>query len=161
MNRRGLNKSINERLDRFLASKAWCNMFPSTRVTHAIATHSDHIPIILYESTEALRMKKKLFRFEAMWMEAKDCESVITKSWQEGNTELFIYNVAGRIDLCSQRLEIWNKQKFGFVHKHIQKAREQLKLIQESDPHYLRMDDHQAARNTLQCWLEHEELLWK
>ncbi|XP_041009488.1 uncharacterized protein LOC121253551 [Juglans microcarpa x Juglans regia] len=39
---------ISERIDRFLANDSWSNMFPTSVVKRGLATHSDHIPVILH-----------------------------------------------------------------------------------------------------------------
>lgn len=38
---------VHERLDRACASLEWCQLFPHSRMTHLIASYSDHVPILL------------------------------------------------------------------------------------------------------------------
>lgn len=42
-----MKNRISERLDRFLASSKWCNMFPNAKVVNGSTAHSDHAPIIM------------------------------------------------------------------------------------------------------------------
>ncbi|XP_042968981.1 uncharacterized protein LOC122301651 [Carya illinoinensis] len=74
---------INERLDRFLANSSWWNSYPHAKVFHGFAAYSDHLPIWLeLEGDTTLHYrKKKLFRFEEMWVGNLDCEAIIKDTW--------------------------------------------------------------------------------
>ncbi|XP_042962668.1 uncharacterized protein LOC122296939 [Carya illinoinensis] len=78
---------INERVDRFLANSTWWNSYLNAKVVHGFAAYSDHLPIWLEleGDTNFLHRKKKLFRFEEMWVGNLDCEAIIKDTWQMGN----------------------------------------------------------------------------
>lgn len=81
-NRRGSHHSISERLDRFVANLEWNALYPHANVTHGIAAHSDHLPIILQLQRDTfLSIGKRSFRFEAMWVGSSNCERVVKEAW--------------------------------------------------------------------------------
>ena len=51
--------------------------FPSTRVHHFDAFHSDHKPLLLYTDSEfkLFYHKGRPFRFKAMWIKEESCET--------------------------------------------------------------------------------------
>lgn len=83
-NRRSGDHSVWVRLDRGIATVDWLLKFPTTHVHHLEAFHSDHRPLLLASDSEARRFYRKRhpFRFEAMWLKDKTCETVIKTSWE-------------------------------------------------------------------------------
>ena len=62
---------ICERLDRAVANKEWCDMFPQAVVLNGEPRHSDHRPIIvkLEGVDKRWRSGDNNFRFEARWLQ--------------------------------------------------------------------------------------------
>ncbi|KAJ8446461.1 hypothetical protein Cgig2_010083 [Carnegiea gigantea] len=75
-NRRDVDQSVGERLDRYCATIEWSPLFPIARNTHIDAKLSDHLPIILKLKGNEPRSwrAKHRFKFENMWALDKDCE---------------------------------------------------------------------------------------
>lgn len=71
---------IRERLDRALVSKDWSDMFPNARVFHLANSTSDHSQLSIHLDLKSMqrRKRRKLFRFEAMWLKDEGCEKVVT-----------------------------------------------------------------------------------
>ncbi|KAF5444778.1 hypothetical protein F2P56_033883 [Juglans regia] len=104
-NKRGPQDSISERLDRCLANRKWCNLFPYASVIHGTVAHSSHILIILHLNGGSHRRRgKKPFRFEAMWVETEDYEKIIAKSWKEDTMNADLETLMDKIDSCSKSL---------------------------------------------------------
>ena len=84
-NRRSGDQNTWIRLDRGVATIDWILRFPTTRIHHLDAFHSDHKPLLLCPDSEYKRFYRrgKLFRFEAMWLKDLSCESVIKEVWGE------------------------------------------------------------------------------
>ena len=82
-NRRPGVQNVWIRLDRGVASVEWILKFPSSRIHHLEAFHSDHKPILICTDFEFKHFYKKgrPFRFEAMWIKDNSCEGVIKESW--------------------------------------------------------------------------------
>ena len=69
--------SIWERLDRGLTTNNWFLKFPGMRVHHLRCDSSDHVPIhIVFSGLDPPR-RKKLFRFEEMWLSNPGCSEIV------------------------------------------------------------------------------------
>ena len=70
-------------LDRVCASKEWQELYPQTKVIHAIAAYSDHNPIVLNNEPTQMcqRRKRKIHRFEEKWAAHPKCEDRVRSSW--------------------------------------------------------------------------------
>lgn len=62
--------------------------------------------------------------------------------------------VMERISQCNKNLEVWNKELFGSMRKHIQQARNHIHKLQQADSRGLRIKDNNQLRIELQQWLE-------
>lgn len=64
------------RLDRFLASNEWLELFPMSRALNLKPSKSDHLPILIEVREKRPRKKKKnkRFRFEELWLRDEDCK---------------------------------------------------------------------------------------
>lgn len=60
-------EEIRIRLDQFLASKSWSDLFPVSRVVHQFPNKSNHLPIVLEvhvcRPKMKMKKKKKFFHF--------------------------------------------------------------------------------------------------
>ncbi len=68
-NKKDANAFVTARLDRMMALSTWIEEFIGDVVTHLAVQNSDHYPFIL-DILDGLRVqrKKKIFRFEALWV---------------------------------------------------------------------------------------------
>ncbi|XP_075633494.1 uncharacterized protein LOC142605953 [Castanea sativa] len=133
-NRRPGDQNFWVRLDRGVASIDWILRFPSTRIHHLEAFHSDHKPILLIADFELKRFYRKgrPFRFESMWLKDRTCEAVVQDSWgnQPGNASAWCFN--GKILTCQDNLKEWNKKTFGHVRNSLTKKMKELKVAEEN-----------------------------
>ena len=76
---------IRERLDRALGSSDWPVLFPRASLHHLSSSVSDHSPLSLHlKSWPCKRGKRRLFRFESMWLKDARCEEIVKEAWEEG-----------------------------------------------------------------------------
>uniref|UniRef100_A0A803MBU7 Reverse transcriptase zinc-binding domain-containing protein n=1 Tax=Chenopodium quinoa TaxID=63459 RepID=A0A803MBU7_CHEQI len=61
------------------------------------------------KDSQLLRRKKRLFRFEAMWLSREDCGEVVSKAWSDGEGR----GPHARIALCAEYLKKWAATSFG------------------------------------------------
>ena len=96
------------RLDCGIASMDWILRFPTTRVHHLEAFHSDHRPIILVYDSQFKRFyyKGQLLRFEFMWLKDKSCENVIKDLWVSLLEPSPMRVLAEKNSLCQDKLRI-------------------------------------------------------
>ena len=75
--------SIEAKLDRFLASKAWSELYKEVEVQHLLCYDLDHMPIILATSKPRRRERKReqVIRFEQMWLREEACEEIVVQTW--------------------------------------------------------------------------------
>ncbi|XP_021743477.1 uncharacterized protein LOC110709569 [Chenopodium quinoa] len=143
-----------ERLDRFLASDAWCHMFPNYEVHHLPINlkSSDHCPILLKAGIrEENRRHTKLFRFESFWLSNSECEKVVAETWRDNG----MFTVPERVEHLANALRKWAGNIYGSIPKKIKKAEEQMRIIQLG-----RMDNAKLARcRELSEEIEHLRLL--
>uniref|UniRef100_A0A803MDT7 Endonuclease/exonuclease/phosphatase domain-containing protein n=1 Tax=Chenopodium quinoa TaxID=63459 RepID=A0A803MDT7_CHEQI len=84
-NNRGGAYKIHERLDRFVANQAWKELYPGYFITHLSKRRSDHLPILLcMKEAFATPKKKRLYRFEEMWLRNVKCAEIIANVWEGG-----------------------------------------------------------------------------
>ncbi|KAF5468190.1 hypothetical protein F2P56_012365 [Juglans regia] len=153
---------IWERLDRCLASPDWVEAFPNFQVSHGSVSYSDHLPIWLNtEGVSQYDRRKKMFRFESMWVGHEECEAIIKDVWQNEEGRGNMVATMRRVKECNSKLDNWNRTRFGLVHKNLAKAKDKLQTLQEEDPNCVEAENLKAPRKEVQLWLERDELLWK
>lgn len=122
---------IRERLDRFLVSEEWHNLFPRSMVRHFPIYKSDHAPILL--NTEAINFQnkeKRRFHFEALWLASEECRGVVESSWNGGGGSSLPVIIAR----CAEDLSKWAKGNFRAVKKRIKEAEKELSEWQKCVP---------------------------
>ena len=74
---------IWERLDRGVVNYEWLTKFSTGRVKHLNCFTLDHRPILLSLDAdgEPHKWRRKLFRFEAMWVSDLGCKDTNTQAW--------------------------------------------------------------------------------
>ena len=110
---RGLRSDtrIRERLDRFLVTMNWNQIFPDAFIEHLVRYRSYHAPILLRDGDQSQtrrRGKVKQFRFESGWLLDEGCERVVQQSWEE-TSELSIQD---RLSVVGKNLLHWSKKRF-------------------------------------------------
>lgn len=108
---RGTNNWIQERLDRGVATQAWCALFPDADVKVLEVAPSDHLPLSLQLNMRVYVPKAKQFRFENFWIKEKDCLNVVKNRWESTVGD----DIMSRIQFCCIKLEEWGggmKQEF-------------------------------------------------
>lgn len=76
----------------------------------------DHSPLLLHFLNKLKKgKKKKLFRFESMWLGDARCEQVVSEVWSEGLSSTSNFLIVQCLEECRMKLEAWNKTEFGYV----------------------------------------------
>jgi len=71
-------------------------------------------------------MRKKIFRFEEMWLSNRGCEDVVFSAWNSGDALEFEGNVLAKTDKCGKDLSWWNKNVFGNVRRELERLKKLL-----------------------------------
>jgi endonuclease/exonuclease/phosphatase family metal-dependent hydrolase len=122
------NNRVNvamSRIDRFLYSDEWDDLFPSILQKRLPRILSDHFPIVL-ECGDFSRSRRP-FRFENMWLKADGFKERVKEWW---NSYTF-YGTPGYIMACKLKalkvdLKKWNEEVFGNVGVKINKLMSEL-----------------------------------
>jgi len=121
------------KLDRALATAAWCSLFPGTIVHHIPMSTSDHSLLSIHFRLPTARPcpPSRLFHFEAMCLRDPRCSEVVQEAWQDGLFKLDGAQITNYLDSCCDRLTTWNKLEFGHVgrqNSRLEKKLQSLKL---------------------------------
>ena len=103
---------VEERLDRFVATIEWRELFPKAIVHHLAVAYSDH-DLILLDLVPAIypqRRRCRIQRFEEKWVTHPNCENIIRDSWSQaqprGNLMFCLFE---KIKKCWMDLIAWSR----------------------------------------------------
>lgn len=122
---------VRKRLDRYLASPSWCQLYPNATVEHLLHYRSDHTPIVVRtkEHPKRKRRRGKIFKFETAWLLDESCESVVKNAWESvGGTD-----IVRKLESVGSSPVTWSKEKFDDLGKQIEKTERALKIAQQRD----------------------------
>ncbi|XP_075645469.1 uncharacterized protein LOC142616517 [Castanea sativa] len=151
--------SIWERLDQGLATNNWFLKFPGTRVHHLRCDSSDHAAILIVFSGLDPPKRKKLFRFEEMWLSNPGCYEIVQAVWNRCETE-HVEGILGRVEKCGRDLSWWNTNVFGNVQRELENLRKLLPKAEEEA--ILRGDNTRVRQLTkeIEEWRDKESTMW-
>ncbi|CAN1239646.1 hypothetical protein LINGRAPRIM_LOCUS2436 [Linum grandiflorum] len=77
---------VKSRLDRFLLSPNWLNLFPQSAVHHFLDNGLDHKAVLLSESLIHYR-PKKYFSFDHRWHNNSEANTIVAETWRSHVTK--------------------------------------------------------------------------
>ncbi|XP_050217409.1 uncharacterized protein LOC126668246 [Mercurialis annua] len=156
----GDRELIFERLDRIVGNGEWSTLFPNYYALTLLRKNSDHAPILLESSNRRAvhRRRKKVARFESMWIRRDDCENVIKASWNTTNGALL--PMCDRTSSYMNDLQVWNKDVVGNLSEKIQRKRKQLLGLQQNAANRSQYQQIRCVEGELDELLRCEETLW-
>ena len=162
-NRRPGGQNVWIQLDRGVASIEWILRFPSARIHHLDAFHSNHKPLLLCSDSEFKRFyrKGKPFRFEAMWLKDNSCEGVIRDSWDSRQPSNLVWGFNRKIMACQENPKVWNRTTFGHVWSALKRKMADLKEAEEGDCYRTNPGRIQMLRKEIGSLQSREECMWK
>lgn len=143
------------RLDIFLLSNDWINLYPKVcQITLAKKPISDHYPILLDSFCE--RWGPSAFRFELMWLEGNNFEGLIKNWW----VNLQVKGLPGhrcslRLRNMKAKIKEWVKSSFGEVEAVKSKILEELEAIENGE------ESHQLSADEVGRRLQLKEMFQK
>uniref|UniRef100_A0A803LRC5 Endonuclease/exonuclease/phosphatase domain-containing protein n=1 Tax=Chenopodium quinoa TaxID=63459 RepID=A0A803LRC5_CHEQI len=136
-NNRGGVENIQERLDRFLANRAWRDLFLGSFVTHLTKRRSDHLPIL------------------EMWLRDENCAEIILSAWEYGG------DLCSKIAFTSARLSSWSREKFGDFVKELDACKAQMKFLMGEYQSEEVISQMRALDDRMDELEKREEMYWK
>ncbi|XP_074305315.1 uncharacterized protein LOC141640411 [Silene latifolia] len=127
------------RLDRAMGNEAWFDLFPYAKLKHLTREWSDHASIKLWlERRDTQRGRKKLFRFEQVWVGEDGCEEAIKKAWNSEGADML-----EKLHTCGDELMAWKGVSIGKLLHDIQRKRRRLQILNEGERSSDKVKEHQ------------------
>ena len=133
---------------------------PESGFQHLHSNSSDHQAIIV--KREGINPKpKRSFKFKQMWLRDKGCSSTVTNAWGPPIIGATMTKVAGKVQICGEKLTEWSKKSFGNVKRVLEAKMNLLSKVEMDaarggDP--LRVKSLQIEINNM---LDKENLKWQ
>lgn len=144
-----------ERLDRFVANKAWISLFKEVGVEGLSARSSDHKPILLSKVEANCRYGKRQhpFKFETSWIRDEGCEQVVMEGRLEKNplTDPMV-RVQHLLQSCSGALQGWSRSKDRDRVKEIEVLTIRIKEVQDDEGPYNVRNSKSCRKRLGCCW---------
>ncbi|KAL4340013.1 hypothetical protein GQ457_08G033300 [Hibiscus cannabinus] len=99
---------IQERLDRYLATREWFTLFPDYRVSSFFTAKSDHC-FLLMETSHAVSVKggtRDYFRFDNCWSKEEGCIEKVRSSWLHSSG-----STVSRLQAIGDSLRSWQADR--------------------------------------------------
>ncbi|KAL0006196.1 hypothetical protein SO802_013757 [Lithocarpus litseifolius] len=110
-------QSIWERLDRGLATNNWFLLFLGTKIHHLHCFSSDHLPLFINLSGLEIPGRRKVFRFEEMWLSDDRCGKTVEAAWTSTKCPNPSNAILKKVAKCEQDLTWWNNNCFENVRR--------------------------------------------
>ncbi|CAN1221856.1 Transposon TX1 uncharacterized 149 kDa protein, partial [Linum grandiflorum] len=150
---------VKSRLDRFLFSPSWINIFPHTTVQHLSDNGSDHRAILLTIDKNNYG-PKKYFSFDSRWLSNSEADSIISNAWRLSNSKgskLFIFH--SKLKCLRHNLVDWQKSRSTNSARKIKSLKDEIiraKLGTSTNWDYIR-----NLESKLEQELRLEDSFWK
>ena len=153
---------IRERLDRALGSSDWLVLFPRASLHHLSSSVSDHSPLSLHlKNLPCKRSKRRLFRFESMWLKDARCEEIVKEAWEEGEVVGSEWAISNYLERCKVESMRWNKEEFGNVKVKVAELQARLAFLEIQPTSPNQIHELRKTRIELNCWLDREDEMWR
>ena len=106
---------VLEKLDRAFINNAWLHTFEHCTLEAWSIMVSDHALLILDINNVPI-YRRRLFRFEAMWLMHPRCKQIIQKEWQQKISSSHTYILKSKLYNVKQVCITWNRNEFGNLH---------------------------------------------
>ena len=125
------------------------------------STTSDHKPLWIEQVDLEFRQRKKLFRFEEMWLADKGCGEVVEGVWQarvEGTEDT---KVLRKIATCGKELTRWSQERFGNIRNELAKKRKELARVERQALQRSCAIRLMAIQKEISSLMDKEEQMWR
>ena len=152
---------IWERLDRAVASHDWFVDFSGTRVTHVNSTTSDHKLLWIDLVDLDFQQKKRVCRFEEVWLSDKGCGETIENVWLATYEETKDTRVTRKIEACGVELTRWSHNNFRNIRRDLEKKRKELAQVEWVVVQGGGLDKLWLIKKEVNALMDKEEWLWR
>ena len=108
----GRNNQSWARLDHFLVTQSWLDLFRGVVQSRLPRPTSDHFPILLKGG--GLSRGPCPFRFKNMWLKVDGFKDLFRDWWQgAGRRERASFRLAAKLKVLKEKIKVWNRDVFG------------------------------------------------
>ncbi|KAK9922241.1 hypothetical protein M0R45_030715 [Rubus argutus] len=152
------------RLDQFLYSVEWENIFPNVRQSALNRITSDHCPILL--DTIGFKWGPCPFRFENMWLEHPSFKENFRIWWGEINSQGWMgFKFMRKLKGLKDRIKVWSKEIFGYIGKEKKEIETNIKSLVDEDMigglSVEKLRERELLKGKLEELTFREEISWK
>ena len=138
------------------------SLFPQAKLHHIAASTSDHCMLVLKSARTRQKpfRRKKLFRFESMWLRNVGCRDIVKEAWERGQGTNSEHPFSQCLEECRTSLSSWNKSTFGHVGRRIAALQSKLQWLEGRNRGDVNMDEISEVKSELNKMLLVEEDMW-
>lgn len=151
-----------EKLDRVVANREWCCLYPRVDVLKEVQLHFDHssMSIFLMGLLHGRRQSRG-FRYEAGWNEEKECQDVIKKVWWAKETKNgYWQSITRKLERSKQHVLHWKKAHGRNKGTWVRKLNHQIAMAQDN-PDDAQVEVQKKLKTELEVLLDEEDLFWR
>ena len=160
----GKNNQSWARLDRFLVTQQWLDMFSGVAQCRMHRPTSDHFPILLMGG--GIRRGPTPFRFENMWLKVDGFIDLLRGWWQgievRGRAS---FRLAYKMKVLKHKIKVWNKEVFGRLEVNKNSALQHLEywdgVESERSLTLAEAEQKKQAKDAFHHWVLMEEVHWR
>ncbi|KAK9691742.1 hypothetical protein RND81_09G216300 [Saponaria officinalis] len=160
-NKQSEPNDIYERLDRALVNPEWVDLYPSIMLHHLARESSNHISLKVCRPTGSTRRRKRLFKFEDMWVTSEHCEEIFQEAWMCQGSVDSDNHATTKIRRCANALINWSREEFGDTNRKLSKARKKLAFIDSCRPTEEMVMERRDICLTIDKLVTQEETYWR
>ncbi|KAK7829313.1 hypothetical protein CFP56_029559 [Quercus suber] len=154
------SQSIWEHLDRGLATNNWFLRFPGTKIYHLHYYSSDHLPLFINLFGLEIPGKRKVFRFEEMWLSDDKSGETVEAAWTSTESPNPSSTILKKVAKCEQDLTWWNNNCFENVRRTLADKK---KLLAATEVEAMRTENNSQVRllkTEVNVLIDRESRLW-
>ncbi|KAJ9685070.1 hypothetical protein PVL29_017197 [Vitis rotundifolia] len=160
----GRNNQSWARLDRFLVSQSWLDLFKGVVQCRLPRPTSDHFPILLKGG--GLSRGPSPFRFENMWLKTDGFKELLRDWWQgAGGSGRASFRLASKLKAMKEKIKAWNRDVFGRLEVNKSSALQQVEFWDRvEDERGLTVGETELkneAKENFKKWMLLEETHWR
>ena len=93
-------------------NNSWFLKFPRAKVHHLSCNTSNHLPLLFNLSRLEFPVRRKIFRFEEMWLSDSRCGEIVEAAWRYVEGPSSNNKILKRVANCEKDLTWWNNNCF-------------------------------------------------
>ncbi|KAK9928967.1 hypothetical protein M0R45_026080 [Rubus argutus] len=152
------------RLDRFLFSTGWEDVFSDARQLALTRVTSDHCPVLL--DTNIVKWGPAPFRFENMWLEHPSFKENFKIWWEEESFQGWEgFKFMRKLRSLKQKIKVWSKEVFGEVGSEKKEVEILIKQLDTTEIRQGLNDNERSQREAARVRLDQivflDEIRWR